>query len=111
MRIMLAGSLKTIGQDMAVDLGFAPDTIVRLKLQGVGQFGDFAIQIRMTMLTRPGEQFVIRRKAYARIKQGFNANGIRRSRQCMWPAAGMRGSPSRIRACNSPSRQDRRSRP
>ena len=77
MRIMLAGSLNTIGPDMAVDLGFGPDTIVRLKMQGVGQFGDFAIQIRMTMMTRPGEQFVIRRKAYARIKQGFNANGIR----------------------------------
>jgi small-conductance mechanosensitive channel len=29
------------------------------------------------MTTRPGEQFVIRRKAFARIKQAFDANGIR----------------------------------
>jgi moderate conductance mechanosensitive channel len=77
MRIMLAGSLKTISQDMAVDPEFAPDTIVRLKMQGVGKFGGFAIQIRMTMTTRPNEQFVIRRKAYACIKQAFNANEIR----------------------------------
>jgi moderate conductance mechanosensitive channel len=46
-------------------------------MQGVEQFGDFAIQIRMKMTTRPGEQFVIRRKAYARIKQAFDTNGIR----------------------------------
>ena len=32
-------------------------------MQGVEQFGDFAIQIRMKMMTKPGEQFVIRRKA------------------------------------------------
>jgi small-conductance mechanosensitive channel len=77
MRMMLAGSLKTIGQDMAVDPKFAPDTIVRLKMQGVEQLGDFAIQIHMTMMTRPGEQFVIRRKADAHIKLGLNANLIR----------------------------------
>ena len=41
------------------------------------QFGDFAIQIRMKMMTKPGEQFVIRRRAYAMIKKAFNANGIR----------------------------------
>ena len=28
------------------------------------------------MTTQPGEQFVIRRKAYARIKQAFDENGI-----------------------------------
>jgi small-conductance mechanosensitive channel len=79
MRIMLAGSLQTIGQDVVADPEFAPHTIERLKMQGVGRFGDFAIQIRMKMTTRSGEQFVIRRKAYARIKQAFNANGIRSS--------------------------------
>ena len=29
-------------------------------MQGVEQLGDFAIQIRMKMMTKPGEQFVIR---------------------------------------------------
>ena len=28
------------------------------------------------MTTRPGEQFIIRRKALARIKQAFDENGI-----------------------------------
>jgi small-conductance mechanosensitive channel len=30
----------------------------------------------MKMMTRPGEQFVIRRRAYAMIKQAFDANGV-----------------------------------
>jgi small-conductance mechanosensitive channel len=46
-------------------------------MQGVEQFGDFAIQIRMKMMTKPGEQFVIRRKAFALIKKAFDANGIK----------------------------------
>jgi small-conductance mechanosensitive channel len=48
-----------------------------MKMQGVEQFGEYAIQIRMKMMTRPGEQFVIRRRAYAMIKKAFDENGIR----------------------------------
>jgi moderate conductance mechanosensitive channel len=69
--------IKNIGQDMAADPEFAPSIIEPLKMQGVEQFGEFAIQIRCKMTTRPGEQFVIRRKAFARIKQAFQANGIK----------------------------------
>ena len=46
-------------------------------MQGVEQFGDYAVQIRCKMMTKPGEQFVIRRKAFARIKQLFDENGIK----------------------------------
>jgi moderate conductance mechanosensitive channel len=46
-------------------------------MQGVEQLGDFAVQIRMKMMTLPGEQFVIRRKAYAMIKKAFDASGIK----------------------------------
>jgi small-conductance mechanosensitive channel len=47
-------------------------------MQGVEEFGDFAIQIRMKLMTRPGEkQFVIRRKCLAMIKKAFDANGIK----------------------------------
>ena len=31
----------------------------------------------MKMMTKPGEQFVIRRRAYALIKKAFDANGIK----------------------------------
>jgi small-conductance mechanosensitive channel len=69
--------IKRIGQDMAEDLEFAANIIEPLKMQGVEQFGEYAIKIRCKMTTRPGEQFVIRRKAFARIKQAFDENGIR----------------------------------
>ncbi len=46
-------------------------------MQGVEQFGDYGIQIRLKMMTKPGEQFVIRRKALALIKKAFDENGIR----------------------------------
>lgn len=68
--------IKKIGQDLAADPEMGPQIIEPLKMQGVEQFGDFAIHIRMKMMTRPGEQFVIRRKAYAAIKAAFDANGI-----------------------------------
>jgi len=69
--------IKKIGAELAADPELAPKTIEPLKMQGVEQFGDFAIQIRMKMKTLPGEQFVIRRKAFAMIKKAFDANGIK----------------------------------
>jgi small-conductance mechanosensitive channel len=69
--------IKQIGKELAADPEFGPNLLETLKMQGVEQFGDFAIQLRMKMMTRPGEQFVIRRKAYALIKKAFDANGIK----------------------------------
>nr|WP_279306588.1 mechanosensitive ion channel family protein [Microvirga solisilvae] len=69
--------IKQIGKDLAADSEIAPNIIEPLKMQGVEQFGEFAIQLRMKMMTRPGEQFVIRRKAYAMLKKAFDENGIK----------------------------------
>jgi small-conductance mechanosensitive channel len=69
--------IKQIGRDLAEDPEFAPHIIEPLKMQGVEQFGDYGIQIRLKMTTKPGEQFVIRRRALALIKKAFDENGIR----------------------------------
>lgn len=69
--------VKTVGKELAADPEFAPHILEPLKMQGVEQFGEFAIQIRMKIMTKPGEQFVIRRRAYALIKKAFEDNGIR----------------------------------
>jgi moderate conductance mechanosensitive channel len=69
--------IKQIGLELAKDPEFAPLIIEPLKMQGVDAFGDFAVQIRIKMMTLPGEQFVIRRKALAMIKMAFDANGIK----------------------------------
>jgi small-conductance mechanosensitive channel len=68
--------IKQIGKELQADPEVAPHIIETLKMQGVEQFGDFAIEIRLKMMTKPGEQFVIRRRAYAMIKKAFDANGI-----------------------------------
>lgn len=69
--------IKQIGVELAQDPEFAPYILEPLKMQGVEQFGDYAIQLRFKMKTRPGEQFMIRRKAFAMIKKSFDDNGIK----------------------------------
>jgi small-conductance mechanosensitive channel len=42
-------------------------------MQGVQAFGDFALQLRMKMMTRPGDvQYLARRRALALIKKAFD---------------------------------------
>jgi small-conductance mechanosensitive channel len=69
--------IKQIGKELAEIPEFKPNIMETLKMQGVEQFGDYAIQIRMKMKTKPNEQFTIRRRAYVMIKKAFDANGIK----------------------------------
>jgi small-conductance mechanosensitive channel len=69
--------IKQIGLDLSKDPEYAPLILEPLKMQGVDNLGDFAVQIRAKMMTLPGEQFVIRRQAYAMIKKAFDENGIK----------------------------------
>jgi moderate conductance mechanosensitive channel len=69
--------VKQIGKELAADPEFAPHVLEPLKMQGVEQFGDYAIQLRLKMMTKPNEQYVIRRRAYALIKKAFDENGIK----------------------------------
>ena len=59
------------------DPELGPQIIDTLKMQGVEEYGDFAIKIRLKMTCKPGEQFVVRRRAYALIKKAFEENGIK----------------------------------
>ncbi len=69
--------IKGIGQQLAADPEMGPHILEPLKMQGVEQFGDFGMEIRMKMMTHPGEQFVIKRKALAMIKTAFDENNIK----------------------------------
>jgi small-conductance mechanosensitive channel len=69
--------VKQIGKELLQDPELAPHILETLKMQGVEEFGDFAIQVRMKIMTKPGEQFVIRRRIYALIKKAFDANGVK----------------------------------
>jgi hypothetical protein len=69
--------IKQIGLDLAEDPEFKPLIIEPLKMQGVDALGELAVQLRMKMMTLPGENFPIRRQALAMIKKAFDANGIK----------------------------------
>jgi small-conductance mechanosensitive channel len=69
--------VKQVGRELLEDPEFKPNIIETLKMQGVETLGDFAIELRLKMKTKPGEQFVIRRRALALIKKRFDAAGIR----------------------------------
>jgi small-conductance mechanosensitive channel len=69
--------IKQVSKEIMADPELAPNILEPLKSQGVYAMGDFAIQIRMKIMTRPGEQFVVRRSIYSKIKKAFDANGIR----------------------------------
>jgi moderate conductance mechanosensitive channel len=51
-------------------------TLEPVKSQGVVQVDDSGFVIGVKFITQPGEQFMVRREAYARIKKAFVANGI-----------------------------------
>ncbi|WP_353646171.1 mechanosensitive ion channel family protein [Mesorhizobium sp. WSM2239] len=69
--------IKKIGQELAADPEFAGDTIEPLKMQGIDSLGDFAVILRMKLMTKPGTQFTIRRRALMMIKTAFVENGIK----------------------------------
>jgi moderate conductance mechanosensitive channel len=69
--------IKQIGLNLAKDPDLGPLILQPLKMQGVDELGDYAVQIRAKMMTLPGEQFVIRRQAYTMIKKAFDENGIK----------------------------------
>jgi len=65
-----------IGRTLMEDPAFEPYIIEPLKMQGVENFGEYAIKICLKMMTKPGEQHAIRRKAYTMLKKAFDENGI-----------------------------------
>src|SRR5574341_722024 len=90
--------IKKIGQQLAEDPEFAPKILEPLKMQGVEEFGDFAIQLRIKMKTRPNEQFTIRRRAYAMIKKAFAENGINFAYPTVQVAGGGEAGPGAVAA-------------
>ena len=68
--------VKRIGQELMADPELGPHIIEPLKSQGVMAMEDSALLVKAKFTAKPGEQFVIRREAYQRIKQAFDEAGI-----------------------------------
>ncbi len=69
--------IKKIGQELAAEPEFAADTMEPLKMQGIDSFGDYAIVLRLKLMTKPGMAFGIKRRALMMIKTAFEENGIK----------------------------------
>lgn len=68
--------IKKVGQKMMEDEEMGPNMILPLKSQGVLRVEESALIVRMKFTCKPGEQWVIRREAYRRVKEALEENGI-----------------------------------
>jgi|GEM_PF-367937 len=68
--------IKKIGQKMLEDPEIGPNMLQPLKSQGVLRVEESALIIRMKFTAKPGEQWVVRRVAYTRVRDALAAAGI-----------------------------------
>ncbi len=68
--------IKKIGLAMMDDEEMGPSLILPLKSQGVMRVEESALIFRMKFTSKPGEQWIIRREAYRRVKEALEQQGI-----------------------------------
>lgn len=69
--------IKKLGQDLLMDPEIGEDFIQPLKSQGVIEMQDSAMIIRVKFMTKPGDQWVIRKRVYAEIRALFEREGVK----------------------------------
>ena len=67
--------IKQTGQEMMKE-EFGKDMLAPLKSQSVLRMDESGMIFRAKFMTKPGEQFVVRREAYSRIQDVLRQNGI-----------------------------------
>ena len=68
--------IKKVGQSMLEDPELGPCFILPLKSQGVMRVEESALIVRMKFTTKPGQQWVVRREAYRRVRDALAEAGI-----------------------------------
>lgn len=69
--------VKKLGQRMLEDPEIGHQFLQPLKSQGVIEMQDSAMIIRVKFMTKPGDQWVIRKKVYSEIRRLFVEEGIK----------------------------------
>ena len=69
--------IKKVGQELLEDPVVGDKFLQPLKSQGVFAMEDSAMIVRVKFMTPPGEQFVVRKAVYTRIRELFEREGIR----------------------------------
>ncbi len=68
--------IKRIGLELAEDPEFKHWVLEPIKMQGVQEFGEYGIVLRVKVTTRPGGAFGMKGKFYVRLRQVFKEQGI-----------------------------------
>ena len=68
--------IKRIGLELAEDPEFKHWVIEPIKMQGVQEFGEYGIVLRVKVTTRPGGAFAMKGRFFLRLRQAFKEQGI-----------------------------------
>ncbi|MEX3009495.1 mechanosensitive ion channel family protein [Hoeflea sp. TYP-13] len=68
--------VKKIGAELLEHEGYGESIIQTLKSQGVRRMEEFNMVIGVKFMAKPGAQWLIRRDAYMKLRDAFEANGI-----------------------------------
>lgn len=69
--------VKKVGAELKESPVYGDSIIETLKSQGVRRMEEFNMVVGVKFMTRPGEQWLVRRDAYQKVRDIFDANGIR----------------------------------
>jgi small-conductance mechanosensitive channel len=69
--------IKQVGAELKANPDYGDSIIETLKSQGVRRMEEFNMVVGVKFMTRPGEQWLVRRDAYQGVRDIFDANGIR----------------------------------
>ena len=68
--------VKRINKEIQADEELSNSLMDKIKSQGVREMDDSAMIMRVKFMSRPGQQFVLRREVYRRIQEAFQKIGI-----------------------------------
>ena len=67
---------KTVGAELLADEELGPLIIETVKMKGVEQINEYGVELGFAFRAKPGNQAMVRRRAYAMIRKIFSENGI-----------------------------------
>ena len=69
-------AVKKVGEEMLADPELGPMFLQPLKSQGAVDTDEAGFVTSVKFMSRPGEQFILRREAFARLQKAFRQGGI-----------------------------------
>jgi small-conductance mechanosensitive channel len=68
--------VKKVGAELQANEHYGSGILSTLKSQGVRRMEEFNMVVGVKFMTKPGEQWLVRRDAYQKVRDIFEANGI-----------------------------------